>query len=273
MFFLRICFNKIVTFFVSIDYTIIMLRADIYFFFIICILTSLIMGCPGMKANQKNQNIPECRTCADVQHYDGKAVIINGWYEVEPVPGGKRLQAASVVLPDGTRLIHSYRPVKEMFCYINKRVTVRGIVRTDAGEPPEVQQVMAPHIAIESMALAPDEKPYDSIPDRIPDLPFIEEKKEMMRWNDRWVHVYGKLVGLKLRYNESIWADAIIRLRDDTRLCVEWVSFSRWNHFLDNEVTVTLLLKLGKEEAGVLHTVSSRTAICSGKVPRCGMSD
>jgi hypothetical protein len=250
-----------------------MVRASVYFSLIIFLLLILTMGCSAMKENKNNQNIPECRTYADVERYYGTSVIIKGWYEVEPVPGGKQLQAASVVLADGTRLIHSYRPVKDMFCFINKRVMVKGIVMTDAGEPPEAQQVMAPHIMIETIALAPDEEPYDTVPEKIPDLPFVEHKKNLVRWNDRWAHVYGKLIAVALRPDESVLANAILQIGDGTKLCFEWVSFSRWTGFVNKDVTVTLLLSSVKEKEGVLHMPAGRTALCPGKVPRCGMSD
>ncbi|MBN1698244.1 MAG: hypothetical protein JW881_12080 [Spirochaetales bacterium] len=226
-----------------------------------------------MNGKEKSPQLPECRCFDDVVRYNGMTVSIDGWYEVEPVPGGKRLQAASIVLADGTRLIHSYRPVKELFCFINRRITVTGVVTVDSGQGPEVQQVMAPHIGIDTISLHPDEEPCGETPVRIPDLPFIEKKADIGKWHDRWVHVYGRLSGLDLRPHESLWANATLLLHDGTTLCFEWVSFSRWSPFVDSDVTVTLLLKPEREEKGALYFRAGRTAVCSGKTARCGMND
>src|SRR5215212_6182760 len=63
--------------------------------------------------SQERDKLPLCASRADVERLSGKRVRVEGFYEVEPTPGGKRLQAATINLPDGTRLVRSYRPVPE----------------------------------------------------------------------------------------------------------------------------------------------------------------
>lgn len=214
----------------------------------------------------------ECKSINDVKRHHGKKVLVKGRYEVEPVPGSKRLQAVSIVLPDRTRLIRAYKPVKEEFGYINKQVMVIGMVLADDGESSHVQQVMAPHITnIESITLAPGEIPYQTIPEKIPDLPFIEKKEDLAKWENHWIHLYGRLKSVKKREDESNWANAQFWLPDGTRIIIEWVPFSRWKSFIGNSITITLRLNLEKEEKGICYLTGGRTALCEGKTCRCGM--
>ena len=224
------------------------------------------------ETKSKSTELAECTSIKDVQRFHGKKVLVKGWYEVEPIPGSKRLQAACVVLLDGTRLIRSYHPVKQEFGFINKQVIVTGVVLMNSGEPASVQQVMAPHLTnIESITLAPGEIPCPTTPERIPDLPFVETKEDFNKRDNHWIHLFGRLKSVTLRKDESIWANAQVDLRDGTRIILEWISYTQWKAYKDKLLTITLRLNVDREEEGFLYLSGGRTALCEGRTSRCGM--
>jgi hypothetical protein len=231
-------------------------------------------GSSNMNSDPKSNSseLAECTSIKDVKRFHGKKVLVKGWYEVEPIPGSKRLQAACVVLSDGTRLIRSYNPVKEEFGFINKQVILIGVVMGNSGQPASVQQVMAPHLTnIQSITLAPGETPYPAKPVKIPDLPFVETREDLKKWNNHWIHLFGRLTSITLRKDESIWADAQVDLQDGTRIILEWIPNSQWKAYRDKLTTITLRLNLDKEEKGIFYLSGGRTALCEGRTNRCGM--
>ncbi len=76
---------------------------------------------------------------------------------------------------------------------------------------------------------------------------------------------------VKIRKGESIWADTQFQLQDGTSIIIEWIPFNQWKPFIGQLITVTLRLNLEKEEKGMFYLTRGRTAICEGRICRCGM--
>ncbi|MCK4764076.1 MAG: hypothetical protein KAW12_17890 [Candidatus Aminicenantes bacterium] len=247
------------------------MKEKMFFLLLVVFLAILFIGSAHMDKKEKNrknaapEKLPECAAMEDVERYYGQKVSVKGLYEVDPIAGSKRLQAVCIVLPDGTRLLRSYRPIKEEFRFINKQVIATGTVFTDAGADPHVQQVMAPHITnIESIVLAPGETPYKKTPRELPPLPVIKNREELINRRDCWVQLVGKLLSVSKRLDENIWADADFRLQDGTILKIEWAPYARWRSFAGQETTVTVRINIEKEEKGIIYISGIRTDICAG---------
>lgn len=215
--------------------------------------------------------LPRCASGADVERLHGRRVIVEGRYEVEPVPGGKRLQAALIVLPDGTRLIRSYRPVPEEYGLVNRRVVAVGTVYRDAGEGPDVQQVRAPHLRPERVNLAPTESPYSPTPPtELPPPPIVKTAREFDAQADRWVQAWGSLARVTPHQEDALWANAVVKLTDGTDVHVRAVARSRWERHLGTGVTV-----IGRAqppvpgEAG--RRLVDRVTVCAGHLKRCDL--
>jgi hypothetical protein len=214
--------------------------------------------------------LPRCASAADIERLHGRRVIVEGRYEVEPVPGGKRLQAALIVLPDGTRLIRSYRPVAEEYGFVNRRVLAVGTVYRDAGEGPEVQQVRAPHFRPERIDLASGEAPYPTRPTELPPPPVVATAREFDTHADRWVQAWGTLVRVTPHQEDGLWANAVVKLTDGTEVHLRAVARSRWDRHVGEAVTV-----IGRAEAPVPGVAGrrlvDRATVCRGHLKRCDL--
>jgi hypothetical protein len=215
--------------------------------------------------------LPRCASAADVERLHGRRVIVEGRYEVEPVPGGKRLQAALIVLPDGTRLIRSYRPVAEEYGLVNRRVLAVGTVYRDAGEGQEVQQVRAPHFRPERIGLAPSESPYYSTPPtELPPPPVVATARDFDAQADRWVQAWGTLMRVTPHQEDGLWANAVVKLTDGTEVHVRAVALSRWAPHVGQPVTM-----IGRAEPAVPgeagRRLVDRATICRGHLKRCDL--
>jgi hypothetical protein len=223
---------------------------------------------------ESGNSLPECKSYIDIENNYGSVCRVNGLYTVNPIAGGKRLQPAVITLDDGTDLLRSYRPVQEEFGFIGKRVVVTGTVYTDAGQPPEVQQVMSPHIYPESITLAPGEVPHDTTPDTLPTPPLVESATAVTGHQGKWVSLYATLESLSKREDETTWSDCRLRFADGSRLIVEWVSHTRLQKYIPGEITLTLRVsEVTTEDSGMKHITAGMHAVCPGRVERCGMDN
>jgi hypothetical protein len=199
-----------------------------------------------------------------------RATSLTGTYEVDPVPQGKKLQGAWLVLEGGHRVVLSYRPFPEHFRYIGKRVVVRGAYPS---MPPHIQSISARHFTVTSIALAPGETPHATAPARIPAPPLARSRAELERLEGKWVRVYGRAVTLEVSPHESRYAlRLVVELPDGHRLQTS-------NHYLnlrwdkrDPRDTITVVGRATRApmDGGTGASVGF-SAVCQGHVERCGM--
>jgi hypothetical protein len=215
--------------------------------------------------------LPRCASAADVERLHGQRVVVEGRYEVEPVPGGKRLQAVVIVLPDGTRLIRSYRPVPAEFGLVNRRVVAVGTVYRDSGEGAHVQAVGGPHFRPERVDLAPSESPYSpNVPAELPPPPVVANAREFDALADRWVQAWGTLVRVTPHQEDPLWANAVVKLTDGTEVSLRAVTRSRWERYVGEGVTVIgRAVPAVPGEAG--RRLVDRSTVCPGHVKRCDL--
>ena len=245
---------------------------------LICVGVLAAAGCgprptpsPAGPASQPAAELPRCASAADVERLHGRRVIVEGRYEVEPVPGGKNLQAAVIVLPDGTRLVRSYRPVPAEFGLVNRRVVAVGTVYRDAGEDATAQQVRAPHFRPERVDLAPSESPYSPTPPtELPAPPVVATARDFDAQADRWVQAWGTLVRVTPHQEDAMWANAVVKLTDGTEVSLRAVTRSRWERYLGAAVTV-----IGRAVAPVPgeagRRLVDRATVCPGHLKRCDL--
>lgn len=189
---------------------------------------------------------------------------------MDRLSGGKRLQATVILLDDGRRLLASYRPIRDYLEYVDKRVVVQGYHYTN---PPDVQQVMADHFRITSIRLAPGEEPYPVKPTDLPTPPTVDTRAELEARDGRWVQLHATLKTGARRPDES-WCDAVVALGDGTEVwaSVYQTTFEKvWQPLFGKQVSIIAQASVDTGDPGRRLKLVGQTAICAGKVERCGM--
>ncbi len=224
------------------------------------------------RAVVESGDLPLVRTKDDLARHDHQRAIVEGWYEIAPVAGGKGAQPAYVVLVDGTRVIRSYGPVLAELAFANRRVRVTGSVTL--GPPDSSLQAMSgPHVQAERVELAPGETAISPAPREIPTPPTVTSLPGFAPHLDRWVAVSGTLEALTPRAAPP-WADARIRLADGGVVLVGYVVEATWRPFVGKPLTTIGRVAVLGRDAGLGLDVRLEGARlpCAGVEPRCGMT-
>jgi hypothetical protein len=193
----------------------------------------------------------------DVEPVYGEPVCLEGRYEVDPIPGGKRLQGSWLVLDDGTRYVISYRPVPEYLCFVDKRVCVRGTPYTPGSD---TQHVMVTHLAVDSIELAPGETPCEIPPPEVPLPPLVDNVEALAAREGRWARVTGTLETVR-DDPDGYLGIAELELADGTRIVARNVPRDEWDSHLGRTVTVTSRV----ERSGEGHDLIGWYAIAAGE--------
>ena len=202
----------------------------------------------------------------------GEPVERQALYVVDPVAGGKNLQAASLRFDDGEVWIRSYRPVAAELQYADKRVVVTGRPYTNS---PYVQSVMGTHFELTSIALAPGEIAWDPVPERIPAPPVVESRRALEARVGLWAHCVGLLTSLEGPSDESpYWGRGVVELADGSAVSMDAIPLGDGVPLVEPGGTVTVLaLVLAPAGEGSLPSLGGPVRICPGRVERCLMDD
>ena len=224
---------------------------------------------PSASAESKSSPyaLPKCASSADVERLHGQKVRVEALYDVTPVPGGKGLEAAYLVLEDGTELIRSYRPVAEELGFVEKRVIAVGTVYRDAGQADHIQQVMAPHFYPDRIELAEGETKIDPPPAERPPPARITRASDLAGRKQRWVLVTGTLEGLTPHGNGD-WSEGRLKLPSGDAIGLAHVYRPRWEELVGAEITVVAKVLATGERPGEAASISAQ-AHCKGRVDRC----
>jgi len=179
----------------------------------------------------------------------GERVTVEARYRIEPVMGGKRLQAVTLEFDDGESWIRSYRPLRSELKYADKRVVVTGRPYTNS---PLVQSVYGTHFELESIELAPGEAPWDPEPTQIPPPPFARSADEARARAGEYAQCRGTA------------GDGVFRFADGSELPLQ---AGAWFDELAIDGDMTVLAWV--DDDGALHARGA----CPGEQPRCGVTD
>jgi hypothetical protein len=199
----------------------------------------------------------------------GEECVLEGRYEVDALPGGKRFQGTWLVLDDGHRYVLSYRPDPARFEFLNKRVSIRGRPYQPGVD---TQHISADHLQVITMGLAPGETPWPEPPRAIPHPSLIRRKSDL-DGAPRWVSMVGR-VELVEKVPDEYFARAVVILEDGTAVLVEPATKAQWDEHLGEVVTVTgpLYRLPAKAAPGEFPFSLGRPhAVCPGIQPGCGM--
>lgn len=220
-----------------------------------------------LRAETETSELPRVRVLADVAEHHGRRVIVEGLYDIDPISRGKGGKLVWLTLLDGTRISRAYGPVEAELPYANRRVLATG--RLTSGPPdPQVQALLAPHLAVEKLELAAGEPPLDPTVTEIPAPLVASTTPALAGHHERWVQVVGTLVTIDAD------ATATLTLSDGGTVRVERVHRPEWSHHLGTTVTVIGRLLITKGASGAFTlalVIPGRAAICPGVVSRCGM--
>jgi hypothetical protein len=203
----------------------------------------------------------------DIEPTYGDPVQLEGRYEVDPIPGGKRFQGAWLVLEDGTRYVIAYRPVAKYFQFIDKRVRIGGRPYTPGRD---TQHIQATHLEVHSIELAPGETPYASPPTEWVAPPLARTAGDLAARDGRWAQVVGTLEALR-RDPDGYLGIAQLRLTDSTRVRVCNVPLGEWSRHEGTLVTVTSRVARVEGDGPASFELIGWHAICAGDAARCGM--
>lgn len=203
----------------------------------------------------------------DLEPSYGEPVQLEGRCEIDPIPGGKRLQGTWLVLDDGTRYVISYRPERAYFQFADKRVVVRGRPMMPGSD---VQHVLTMHLTVESIVLAPGEVPYGSPPEQLPAPPLVKTAAALAALDGRWAQVAGVLESVR-KDPDGYLSLASLRLADGAEIVAFNVPQSEWERYVG--MLVTVVSRVGRPEDGEQAALGlvGWYAICEGETARCEM--
>jgi hypothetical protein len=217
------------------------------------------------RAAPPESDLPHVRVLDDIAKHQGKRVVLEGTYEVQPIRVGKGGKLVWLVLLDGTHVSRAYAPIVAELPYASRRVFATGTV-TSGPPDPNMQALLAPHLAVEKLELAANEPPLDPEIRDVPAPPVVSTTRDLAAHVDRWVQVVGTLATLK-------GDRATLELSDGAVVHVEHVDARLYGAHLGKIVTVTGRLQMdgGRAAHAVDLVIRGATALCAGTVARCGM--
>lgn len=201
----------------------------------------------------------------DVEPAYSDPAQFKGRYEVDPIPGGKRFQGAWLVLDDGTRYVIAYRPVSKHFKFLDKRVVIRGCLYTPGRD---TQHILADHLEVHSIELAPGESPYLLPPTEPIAPPIARTAAELAARGDRWVQVVGTLESVR-NDPDGFLGIAWLRLVDGTAICARNVRMEEWSRHLGEVMTVTSRVTRLDDGGVVSFELGGWYAICEPASAHC----
>ena len=184
----------------------------------------------------------------DVEPSFGQVVQLEGRYEVDPIPGGKRFQGVWLVLDDGTRYVIAYRPAPEHFQFLDKRVRLTGRPYTPGAD---TQHIQATHLEVRSIELAAGETPHATPPSEVVPPPVGRTAGELAARGGRWARVVGRLEWVR-DDPDGYLGMAQLRLGDGSQVRARNVPVAEWSHHQGQCVTVTS--RVVESEQGAVAT-------------------
>jgi hypothetical protein len=224
---------------------------------------------PPTESSKSAAALPKCASSADVERLHGQKVRVEALYDVEPTPGGKGLEAAYLLLDDGTELVRSYRPVAAELGLVEKRVVAVGTVYRNAGQAEHIQQLMAPHFYPDHIELAEGETKIEPTPAKRPPPPKIASVADLAGRSRRWVHVTATLERLTPN-GGSDRSEGRLKLANGDTIVLPNVYHRGWQDLVGAEITVIGKVTATGERPGEAATIVDR-AHCKGRVETCSM--
>jgi len=164
----------------------------------------------------------------------GQGVQLVGRCEADPIAGSKRFQGIWLVLDDGTRYVLSYRPAAEYLAFADKRVVVQGRPYQPGSD---TQHVMALHLAVDAITLAPGEQPHAIPPAAPPPPPLVRTADELAERDGRWAQVVGRLRAVGTD-PDGYLGQAEVELADATVILVRGIPLGGWREHVGRLVTI-----------------------------------
>lgn len=196
---------------------------------------------------------------------EARAEVFEGFFDVDRVRGGKRLQGSWLEVKGGERYILSYQPMPEHFDKVERRVIVRAVPYSPGG-----QHLYARHLRVVSMTLAEGEAPRDAPTATLPPAQVVRTSGELRRQIGRWAQVVGTLSKIS-KEDSSGRAKILLRLDDGGRVTIsEARATAEWAYRPRVGTRVTILGKLNRDKDG-FHLWS--THVCDGEVATCSVGE
>ncbi len=192
----------------------------------------------------------------------GSVVEREGWWVVDPIAGGKRLQAVSLLFDSGESWIVRYRVRPDDLQWADKRVRIKGRPYWPSSE---VQHVKATHLEVHDIGLAAGQTAWDPVPTEVPTPPLVRDLASLTPRRGRWVQAAGSLAAL-VEEEGGWWSNGRLTLADGeltlSGIRTSWAT----GLILGQQITVLGRVTIG-DEAPALGV----RALCPGETPRCGM--
>lgn len=216
--------------------------------------------------------LPRVRVLADIATHSGKRVVVEGLYDVDRLGKSKGGHLTWIVLADGTRISRSYGWNKDEMIFVERQVRATGVIT--AGPPDgHVQALMAPHLRVDSIELAPGQTAGK--PDELPAPPLASASPAVVPRVDRWVGLVGTVDRLDPpTHGFAGRKDAVVKLSDGTLVRVEDAVEASYAPHLGKAVTVIGRLAMEKGAPGpyaIDLVIHGKNQVCPGVEPRCGM--
>ena len=213
----------------------------------------------------------------DTENHYASPIDGEGRVEFDPVAGGKMFQGTWLVTR-GSRYLLSYRPDKALLKFANKRVVFKGRPYRPGRD---VQHILAEHLHLDQIALAPGEAPWPVEPTEVPPPKTARSKKEVEALSPGWARVVGTIA--KIAASEQMWTKATLRFDDGSTIDAPSVRREDWSKLAGKRVTVIASVGPERAPAPIVSLDAPRDttpspivlfpapdALCEGDVADCG---
>jgi hypothetical protein len=165
---------------------------------------------PVSEKKTKPPAIKKSKNLKDLKTY-------TGYLEIDPFRYGKAVQGVTVYTASGKSIGIEMRYNKGHMQYMNKKVVITGGMANSSNDP-RVQSYS--YFKVESIKLAPGEKPYAVIPSVIPPPPVVKSEKDIKNLPGGWGVAIGKCEFIpdpknKTRKDNSMIINKVILKLDD----------------------------------------------------------
>ncbi|MBU1533966.1 hypothetical protein KKF84_01530 [Myxococcota bacterium] len=209
---------------------------------------------------QVPQKAPTVKSCTTYE----------GYLEIDPVRYGKGVQGVTVYTKEGRGVGITLWYGKEHMQYIGKRVVICGGMAYTSSDP---RAQRARYFKVESIKLAPGEKPYDSVPTEVPHPRVITSGAEMAALPGGWGVAVGKATyawedkGKSSDGPTRTVAKVTLTLSDGTTISKHlWQMVSADSTEYRSGSIGTMLFRYSRS-----RKEASAFKYCTGRYPWCGM--
>lgn len=133
---------------------------------------------------------------------------------------------------------------------------------------PRTQHIMADHLRVLSVEVAPGQSPIEPAPQHLPAPPMVDNADDATERTGRWTLATGTLEAIQAPEQGTAYAGTL-RLSDGSSFAVNGLDGDSAGEYEGQKVTVIGRIRISDDAPAIPEV----RAICKGRVDRCGVED